>query len=105
MLPLIRDHKWILLILFVAAALFVAFPLQLQSMEAYSYAASIEKYYNIATTFALTQGEYLPDFGRYHPNHPLGHVLAGLAYDWLKIPALDWMRFTNIVSTLAAGLF
>lgn len=105
MLLAVRDHRILLVILVVATVLFIAFPLQLQSMEAYSYAAGIEKYYNIATTFALTQGEYLPDFGRYHPNHPLGHVLAGLAYDWLKIPALDWMRFTNIVSTLAAGLF
>jgi len=74
-------------------------------MEAYSYAASIEKYYNIATTFALAQAEYLPDFGRYHPNHPLGHVLAGLAYDWLKIPALNWIRFTNIISALVAAVF
>lgn len=100
-----RDHKLLLLILAVAAVLFVAFPLQLQSMEAYSYAAGIERYYNISTTFALSQGDYLPDFGRYHPNHPLGHVLAGMAYDWLNIPALAWMRLTNIVSTLAAALF
>ena len=105
MLPLVRDHRVLLFVLIVAAFLFTFFPFQLQSMEAYSYAASIEKYYNIATTFALAQGEYLPDFGRYHPNHPLGHVLAGLAYDWLKIPALDWIRFTNIFSALAAAVF
>lgn len=102
---IVRDHKQLILVLGGALVLFVAFPFQLQSMEAYSYAAGIEKYYNIANTFALSQGEYLPDFGRYHPNHPLGHVLAAFAYDWLKIPALNWMRFTNIVSTLAAALF
>ena len=105
MLHAIRDHKIFLLVLVMAAILYIAFPMQLQSMEAYSYAAGIERYYNISTTFALSQGDYLPDFGRYHPNHPLGHVLAGLAYDWLKIPALVWMRFTNVVSTLAAALF
>lgn len=102
---IVRDHRLLFLVLAAAAVLFVAFPFQLQSMEAYSYAASIEKYYNIATTFALAQGEYIPDFGRYHPNHPLGHVLAGLAYDWLKIPALNWIRFTNILSALAAAVF
>ncbi len=105
MKQIVRDHQLLLLVLLVGAVLFIAFPLQLQSMEAYSYAASIEKYYNIAETFALSQGEYLPDFGRYHPNHPLGHALAALAYDWLKIPALDWIRFTNILSALAAAVF
>jgi hypothetical protein len=100
----VRDHKFLLLTIAGAAILFIAFPLQLQSMEAYSYAAGIERYYNIATTFSLSQGEYLPDFGRYHPNHPLGHVIAGLAFDWLKVPALSWMRFINIVSTLAAAV-
>lgn len=105
MLVSIRDHRILLGIIVIAAVLFTAFPFQLQSMEAYSYAASIEKYYNISTTFALSQGEYVPDFGRYHPNHPLGHVLAGVAFDWFKIPALGWIRFTNVVSTLATAVF
>lgn len=102
---IIRDHKVLILVLATATILFVAFPFQLQSMEAYSYAAAVESYYNLSATFALAQGEYLPDFGRYHPNHPLGHVLAGVAFDWLKIPALNWIRLTNIVSTLAAAVF
>jgi 4-amino-4-deoxy-L-arabinose transferase len=101
----ISNHRLIVFLLAAAAFLFFAFPLQLQSMEAYAYAAAIEKYYNIADTFALAQGEYLPDFGRYHPNHPIGHLLAGLMFDWLGIPALTWMRLTNVTSTLAAGLF
>lgn len=105
MLNAIRDHKFLVLVLVVASLLYICFPMQLHSMEAYSYASGIEGYYNISTTFALSQGDYLPDFGRYHPNHPLGHVLAGVVYDWLGVPALSWMRFTNIVSTLAAGLF
>lgn len=105
MKQVVSEHKLLVLMLALATALFLAFPLQLQSMEAYSYAASIEKYYNIAATFALSQGEYLPDFGRYHPNHPLGHLLAGFAYDWLKIPALEWIRFTNILSALVAAVF
>ncbi|AFM12264.1 hypothetical protein [Turneriella parva] len=105
MILIVRDHRHLILVLAVALVLFVAFPFQLQSMEAYSYAAAIEKYYNLSTTFALAQGEYLPDFGRYHPNHPLGHVLAGIAFDWFKVPALSWIRFTNIFSTLAAAVF
>lgn len=102
---MISEHKIFLLVLVIATILYIAFPLQLQSMEAYSYAASIERYYNISTTFALSQGEYLPDFGRYHPNHPLGHVLAGVAFDWFKIPALGWIRLTNVISTLATAVF
>lgn len=74
-------------------------------MEAYAYAASIEKYYSLSSTFALAQGKTLPDFGRYHPNHPLGHLLTGFAFDFLKIPALGFMRFINIAGALCAGFF
>ncbi|MBX3720274.1 MAG: hypothetical protein KF713_00410 [Turneriella sp.] len=105
MLQTIRNHGFLSTVLAIAAAFYIIFPLQLQSMEAYSYAAGIEKYYNLSSTFALAQGQHLPDFGRYHLNHPLGHVLAGLAFDALKIPAHHWMRFTNIISALAAALF
>lgn len=105
MFQIAQDHRALLIMLASAAACYTYFPLQLQSMEAYSYAAAIEKYYDLSATFALAQGEYLPDFGRYHPNHPLGHAIAGLVFDWLKIPALAWLRFTNITSTLAAAVF
>lgn len=78
-------------------------PLQLQAMEPYAYAAAIEKYFRLSDTFALAQGQYIPEFGRYHPNHPIGHTLAALAYDYLGIPALDWIRCINIGSAILSG--
>lgn len=103
MLQALRDHQLFCLIVVASALVFSLLPLQLQSFEAYSYAASIEQYYNLSTTFALAQGENLPDFGRYHLNHPLGHLIAGIMYDVFRIPALSWMRFTNIAATLCSG--
>lgn len=101
----IREHLLLTLVLFGALCFYLCFPLQFQAPEPYDYAAAIEGYFRNSNGFALAQGQNLPDFGRYHPNHPLGHVLAGWAYDWLKIPALRWMRFVNILGALFAGLF
>lgn len=100
-----RGHMALIIILFIFLAIYIFFPLQLQSSEPYQYAAAIEQYYRNSMGFSLAQGDYLPDFGRYHPNHPLGHVLAGWAYDWLKIPALAWMRFINTVAAFFLAVF
>lgn len=108
MKPLLRwinDNRLITGILIFFAVLYIAIPLQLQAMEPYAYAAAIEKYYSLSATFAIAQGEYLPDFSRYHPNHPLGHILAGVAFDSLRVPALYFLRCVNILSALAAGFF
>lgn len=101
----LRDHRVLVIVLLAASAVYTLFPLQLQSSEPYKYAAAIEQYYRNSIGFALAQGEYLPDFGRYHPNHPLGHVFAGWAFDWLKIPALTWMKFVNTVAALFLAVF
>ena len=104
-ISIIRNHQFLTLVLFIALALYLLFPLKLQSVEPYNYAAAIERYSKDSVGFSLAQGKYLPDFGRYHPNHPLGHVLAGWAYDWLKIPALTWIRFMNTIASLFAAVF
>lgn len=105
MISIIRANHLLALVLFGALCLYLFFPLQLQAPEPYNYATAIEGYFRNSGGFALAQGQELPDFGRYHPNHPLGHVLAGWAYDWLRIPALTWIRFINIWGALLAGLF
>lgn len=102
---IIRNHLHLLVVLIGALLLYVFLPLQRQSIEPYHYAAGIEQYYRISMGFSLAQGDFLPDFGRYHPNHPLGHVIAGWAYDWLKIPALAWMRFINTAAVFFMAVF
>jgi hypothetical protein len=102
---LMRDHLLLIIVVLVSFAIYLFLPLQRQSTEPYKYAAGIEQYYVISMGFSLAQGDYLPDFGRYHPNHPLGHVIAGWAYDWLKIPALTWMRFINTVAAFFSAIF
>lgn len=101
----LRNHRLLAIVLLSAVAIYVLFPLQLQSGEPYNYASAIEKYYRNSLGFSLAQGNYLPDFGRYHPNHPLGHAIAGWAFDWLKIPAMSWIRLVNTIGSLAAAIF
>ncbi|MBN8221239.1 MAG: hypothetical protein J0L53_09960, partial [Spirochaetes bacterium] len=105
MVELMRNHLHLLIVLIIASAIYALFPLKLQSFEPYQYAAAIEQYYRNSMGFSLAQGDYLPDFGRYHPNHPLGHVLAGWAFDWLKIPALTWIKGVNTVAAFFAAIF
>jgi hypothetical protein len=105
MIPVIREHLLLALVLCGALCFYLIFQLQYQAPEPYNYATAIEGYFGNSFGFELAQGQKLPDISRYHPNHPLGHVLAGLAYDWLGIPALAWMRFVNILGALFAGLF
>ncbi len=101
----VRGHWHLALVIFIALTMYLLFPLQLQSVEPYNYAAAIEGYSKDSVGFALAQDNWLPDFGRYHPNHPIGHALAGWAYDWLRIPALTWMRFMNTSASLVATIF
>ncbi len=96
-------HWAILLILISSAAIYIFFPLQMQAMEPYAYAAAIEKYFRLSDTFALAQGQYLPEFGRFHPNHPIGHFVAAFAYDIFGISALAWIRSINISSAVLSG--
>jgi hypothetical protein len=104
-LRILRSHAQLILMLLFFAVLYSIFRFQIFSVEVYSYAAGIEKYYNIATTFALSQGDYLPDFGRYHPNHPLGHAIAGLVFDLFGISALGWLLFINASTALTSAVF
>ncbi len=105
MISAVRENLGLTLVLFGALCFYLCFPLQFQAPEPYNYATAIEGYFRNSVGFELAQGQMLPDFGRYHPNHPLGHLLAGWAFDWLKVPALSWMRFANILGALLAGLF
>lgn len=99
------EHYIPIFILSSVALLTVSFPLRLQALEPYVYAAGIEKYYNFSSMFSLAAGYQLPDFGRYHPNHPIGQALAGLAFDYLGISALTWMRAINAIAALCTGYF
>ena len=99
------QHPVLIIILLLAAAFFFLFPLRLQALEPYVYAAGIEGYYDFSRMFSLAAGELLPDFGRYHPNHPIGQALAAFAFDSLGIPALAWMRGINTLSALSVGYF
>lgn len=101
---LLRHYPVFLLLLLVASVI-ISFPLQLQALEPYAYAAGIEGYYDFSRLFSLAAGEQFPDFGRYHPNHPIGHALAGVAFDVLGVPALTWMRAINGVAALSVGFF
>lgn len=105
MISIVRENRLLVLVLFGALCFYLGFPLQFQAPEPYNYATAIEGYFRNSAGFELAQGQNLPDFGRYHPNHPMGHMLAGWAFDWLNIPALSWMRFVNIAGALFAGLF
>lgn len=104
MIEYVHRHRHVLIVCLVFLLLYTLFPLQLQSGEPYNYASAIEGYYRNSMGFSLAQGENLPDFGRYHPNHPIGHVLAGLAYDWFRIPALLWIKLVNVVAAFVAAI-
>lgn len=100
---LIREHFIIMSMLLLVSGYFFAFSVRLQALEPYAYAAGIEGYYDFSRLFALAAGKALPDFGRYHPNHPLGQALAGVVFDRFGISVLTWMYAINVVSALCAG--
>lgn len=102
-----RDNFRILLVILgVYALLLVFFPLAMQAMEPYAYAAAAEGYYNLTTTFGLFQpGVNLPDISAYHPNHPLGHLLPAFAFRQWGIDALVLARVRNGISALVFLFF
>jgi len=100
-----RKHWVILFVLLGASVIYFKLPLRLQAMEPYAYAAAIEGYYDLSQSFSVAQGYPLPNFSRYHPNHPLGHALLGAVYDLFSVPALEGMFFLNMVSILISAVF
>jgi hypothetical protein len=102
---LLQNHVYLWIILGISAIIHIFFPLTLQALEPYAYAAGIEGYYDFSSLFSLAAGKQFPDFARYHPNHPLGQTLAGLAYDLFHIPVLAWMQGINTLAGLSAGYF
>ena len=95
------SARYILLFLSAYALILVFFPLHLQSVESYAYAAAIDGYYDLSTTFSVGQpGIRLPDFGRYHPNHPLSHLIGGALRDLLHISGLTTFRFLNALGAI-----
>lgn len=95
------SARYILLFLCAYALILFLFPMHLQSVESYAYAAAIDGYYDLSTTFSVGQpGIRLPDFGRYHPNHPLSHLIGGVLRDFAHISGLTTFRFLNALGAL-----
>jgi hypothetical protein len=90
---------------FGVLALFVALVwFRVHSWEAYMYAASHEGFFNLTDLFAGVHGDAaLPDISRYHPYHPLFHVVVTTV--WEAVVAVT--RPTGAPAsalTVAAGL-
>lgn len=99
----VYADRYLLLLIAVFAILSQIFPLRVQAVEPYTYAAGVDGYYNVATTFATAQPEVkLPDFSRYHPNHPLLHLAAGVLHDWTGIGGLQLFKAFNLIAALIA---
>lgn len=104
-LQLVGAHRYVLLLLVVFTSLTRVFPLRLQPIEPYLYAASAEGYYDLSTTFAASQpGGALPNFSRFHPNHPLLHVVVGFLHDITGIGALALFKAFNLAAALCSLL-
>jgi|GEM_PF-2603606 len=98
---LLRRYGPLAAILAIYAVLLAIFPLQIQVMESYAYAAGVEGYYNLSQTFALAQpGKNLPDISLYHPNHPLGHLLPAVLHRAYGFDAMALFRLRNGISAL-----
>ncbi|MFZ5627728.1 MAG: hypothetical protein ACOY5B_01265 [Spirochaetota bacterium] len=96
-----RSHCLFIVFLAVYALLLFLYPMGLQAMESYAYAAAAEGYYNLATTFAvMNESANIPNFSHYHPNHPLPHLIASMAFRLGGIPALQVFRSMNFAGTL-----
>jgi hypothetical protein len=101
----VRNHRYVILLLIAFTVLAKVFPLQVQAVEPYTYAAGVDGYYNVATTFAAAQpGTSLPDFSRYHPNHPLLHLAAGGIHDLTGVAGMTILKAFNLISALACIL-
>jgi hypothetical protein len=96
-------HRYLLLLLVSFVALAQAFPLRVQAVEPYTYAAGVDGYYNVATTFATAQPDKkLPNFSRYHPNHPLLHFSAGYLHDLTGIGGMELFKAFNLIAALCS---
>ncbi|MBL8034341.1 MAG: hypothetical protein JNJ69_11600 [Leptospiraceae bacterium] len=81
--------------------LLLLFPQKLQTIESYAYAMGIERYYDLSQTFVQGQTAIaLPDFARYHPNHPAVHWIAGKLFDCCALPGFTALRLFNIFGAL-----
>lgn len=96
-----QNHWPFLFLLATYTLVLVSFPLSIQAMESYAYAASAEGYYNLANTFAIAaEGARIPDFSQYHPNHPLPHLIASVLYRSTGISALKLFRAMNFAGAM-----
>lgn len=95
---------YVLLACFTALLFF--FPLKMQPMEPYAYAAAAEGYYNLTTTFALQAPTVkLPDISRFHPNHPLPHFIAAVLYGATGVGAMGVFKALNFAGALLFIVF
>lgn len=98
---LVHDHSLFLTFLFSYTLMLLLFPMSLQAMESYAYAAAAEGYYNLARTFvAMNESIRIPDFSQYHPNHPLPHLIASMLHRLTGTPALQVFRAMNFAGTI-----
>ncbi|GAB4432277.1 MAG: hypothetical protein OHK0011_15130 [Turneriella sp.] len=98
----LRSHGLFVAFLALYALLLILYPMGMQAMESYAYAAAAEGYYNLATTFTvMNEAANIPNFSHYHPNHPLPHLMASLAFRLAKIPALQTFQAMNFAGTIA----
>lgn len=104
----LQSRPYALLGLFLSVYLIVLlfFPLRLNTIESYLYGSAIDGYYDLSTTFQIYQPDYdLPDFSRYHPNHPVIHWFAGKLHDFFGWQGLTIFRVMNILGALLFGVF
>lgn len=100
------DRKHIAILLASWSLLVWFFPLRIQPIEPYIYATAIEGMYDLKVTFAeANPNARLPDFSRFHPNHPLQHFVIGKLYDKTHWPALKIASAINFIFSLVALLF
>lgn len=91
---------------FISAAVWLAFWPSFLNYESYLYAAGVEGIINIADLYNVFQPDFhMPDFSRYHPNHPLPHAIVFGAWTLLgklgtSVSALDVFRGLNLVSSV-----
>lgn len=96
-----RNHGLFFIFLLSYTLILLLFPMSLQAMESYAYAAAAEGYYNLASTFAaMNTNLHIPDFSYYHPNHPLPHLIASVLHRLSGAPALQVFGAMNFAGTV-----
>lgn len=90
----------------LSGSIWLAFWPAFLNYESYLYAAGVEGIINVADFYNVFQPDIkMPDFSRYHPNHPLPHavVFGGwrlLGFLGVSVSALDLFRALNLVSSI-----